>query len=117
MAKVRVCISLDHKTIRIAKELKINISKISEDALRRVTDVYLEHMKENMITLEDLVKEQIKTDTIIQTEYDRIVREEKQSIKIMRDHVRAAKEAGIPRGQAEMDFGHVFPDTIWENGS
>jgi predicted transcriptional regulator len=28
-------------------------------------------------------------------------------------HARAAKDAGISRGNAESDFGRVFPDAIW----
>jgi hypothetical protein len=115
MAKKRVYITLDPDLVTLAKATKLNISDIAGSALESAVTVTLEHMKQNAQTIEDRIKEKAETEDIIHREHEKLKAQKARLLKDMRVHVDAAKAAGIPRGQAEMDFGHVFPDTIWES--
>jgi post-segregation antitoxin (ccd killing protein) len=114
MAKKNVTIRLDEDLISLAKATKINISEISGEALESAVTVTLAHMKECAQSIEERIKEKQETEDVIHREQARFKAEKARHFKDMRIHVKAAKEAGIPRGQAEMDFGHVFPDAIWD---
>jgi hypothetical protein len=113
MAKKNVTVTLDPAIVSLAKTMKINLSETLTNALERVIRVNLEYMKQNAKSIEDLAKEKLENSRIIQEENERITIEQQQIRKEMLLHARAAKEAGIERWQAEMDYGHVFPDAVW----
>jgi|SRR5208337_37005 len=113
MAKKHIQITIDPDLASLAKTFKINISEIAQRALESAIRINLEFMKENAKSLEQIANDQLETNQIIQRETIRIRAENRQLMRDMLLHARAAKEAGVARGQAEMDYGHVFPDAIW----
>jgi ElaB/YqjD/DUF883 family membrane-anchored ribosome-binding protein len=113
MGKMHVNISIDPELIKIARNLNLNLSELAQDAIQRAVNVTLEVMKQNSESIEEVLKEKEESAWIIKQESEKIRVEQLRALTEMRHHVKAAKEAGVPRCQAETDFGHVFPDSIW----
>ena len=116
MVKKRVSISLDPKSIESARAAKINISEISQDALDRALEIRIQYLKENAKSIEEMMKNDLDRKRTIDREHSKLLGEQKRIAQEMREHVKAAKNAGIERGQAETDYGRVFPDAIWDGG-
>lgn len=52
---------------------------------------------------------------LIRNEYLRRQIEIHELLPAMTDHIKAAVAAGKYRGEAEQDFGHLFPDDLWRD--
>ena len=111
--KKHVQVTIDEDLLTIARAMKLNLSEIAQNSLDAMVNAHLEYLKESARTLEDVIQERKEFSDILHQEAERIRTEQQQIRKDMMLHVRAAKEAGIERGQAETDYGHVFPDAIW----
>jgi len=113
MSKKNVMITLDQKTVDSAKACKINISGICQESLDRAIEIRLEYLKDNKISMEEIIKSDIERKRKIGVAHSLLMLQERQLIDDMRCHALAAKAAGISRGEAETDFGKVFPDRVW----
>ena len=113
MVKKHVQVTIDSDVVNTAKAMKLNLSELAQDAIQRAVNVTLEVMKQNSESIEEVLKEKEESARIIKQESEKIRVEKLRALTEMRHHVKAAKEAGVPRCQAETDFGHVFPDSVW----
>lgn len=113
MPKKQLCISIEPEIIRVARSLNLNLSELAQDAFERAVKVTLEYMKQNAESIEETLKERKETAQLIKQEANRIRAEQQQLYNDMRHHAEAAKDAGVPRGQAESDYGRIFPDAVW----
>jgi hypothetical protein len=113
MAKKQVCLSIEPEIINVARSLNLNLSELAQNAFEQAVNVTLEVMKQNSESIDELLKERKESARLIKQEADKIKSEQLRLLTDMRLHADAAKAAGIPRGQAESDFGRIFPDAVW----
>lgn len=113
MRKKMTTIRLDAEDIEMAKEIGVNISKIAGEILKVEIDAWCDCLEIDNGDMKSRAKARAQRRQIVE-EYLRKRGEEKaQELKDMRAHIKAAKEAGKTRGEAEVDFGKLFPDRIW----
>jgi hypothetical protein len=114
MGKTRTTVYLDESSISLAKFYQINVSAVCQNALdielkvkAGSLDATVESMKDlALVRLEEI--EQVKAHLIIKREGGR------QKILEMMTHIDSAVAAGRYRGEAETDYGEVFPEGLWE---
>ena len=113
MAKKLTSIRFDPEDLIFAQELGINISKIAQEILKVEIKAYCDSFCSETDDLLSQAKSRAQQKQIVSDYLKKRTHEKAQEIREMRAHIKVAKEAGKERGEAETDFGHVFPDSIW----
>lgn len=116
MTKKRTTVSIENELLVIARKLNLNVSEIANDALDAMIRATFAQMKESGVTLESLIEERESRIQRRNEICERIRKERQQLEDDMRIHIKTAKEAGKTRGEAEVDFGKLFPDHLWNEG-
>jgi hypothetical protein len=114
MVKKLTSIRLDPEDLIFAQEWGINISKIAQEILKVEIKAYCDSFDSETDDLISQSKSRAHQKQIVSDYLKKRTQEKSQELREMRAHIKAAKEAGKERGEAETDFGHVFPDAIWE---
>lgn len=116
MRKQKTTVRFDPEDLQFAQEVGIKISEVCREALDIEIDAWCESLESETGEMRSRAKARALKKKIVTEYLQKRGVEKAQELRDMRAHIKAAKEAGKTRGEAEVDFGKLFPDRIWNEG-
>jgi hypothetical protein len=113
MKKVKTTIYISQVNRDLARVYRLNISEICEDSIESMIKAKAGDLDADIGTIRKLAEDMQTRKKAFAEHHRKIQAEIQRENEEMCAHAKAAKAAGKTRGEAEFDFGKMFPDRIW----
>lgn len=111
--KHRTTVYLEESTITLAKFHGINVSRVCQDAINLELSIKSESLDATVESMKDLALKKLMEEETRKAHIIINRNNERQKTMDMIKHIEYATASGVTRGQAEVDFGEMFPDDLW----
>lgn len=115
MAKTHTTLSIEECLLTLAKSLRINMSASLEKVLEVEIRIRLGALNSEVETIQDLALKYQEQHEREQAFFHQIIEKADRNRQEMAMMIGNAKILGMSRGEAETEFGEVFPDDLWES--